>query len=108
AMPAPCPNRLRHAPVFIIPSAIDTEIILPRLALAWPALDFRHVQLEPPERRQRRVQRTHLIGDAEHQTRPVVTRRWTALPAEYKKSSHIRTIILNVCFEFPHVVHFRA
>src|SRR5882724_11776651 len=53
--------------VFLVPFAIDEEIIFPGAAFVGPGLDLGHVQLESAEGGQRLVQCPDLVRDAEHE-----------------------------------------
>src|SRR6266567_2383463 len=68
-----------------VPIAINEEEILPRLALARPRFDFRHVNFITAKRRQRPVKSADPVRDAEHQARAIMPGRRTALPPEHEE-----------------------
>src|SRR4051812_17785137 len=99
-------NGIGDAAIFVMAIAIDEEEIFPGFALARATLDLGHVELEAAEWRQRSVQGTDFVRDAEHDACAVATRRWTALTPQNKEARHVRGTVLDVGFENIQLISF--
>src|SRR5580658_7343391 len=71
-----------HFGIGVMAVAIHKKEILPSFALAGSRLDFGHVQFEPAKGRQRVIERTHFVRDAEHDAGAVATGGRSALAAQ--------------------------
>ena len=82
-----------------VPVEIDEEEIFPRLALARPGLNFRHIDAITPKGGQRAVQRSDFICDTDHDAGPVVSGGWAALTDKYQEPGGVGWVILNIIFQ---------